>query len=189
MALRDPGALVADLRPRRKPVLLTIAIALVAAAALAMLHSRAQPSAPVLVQGTGGAVSPQLAAPGVTGITLGALPPGYSVKKENARANDPTSPGKTSLLSMVTTGGNDPRTIYATVEVDPQGNTDLATVKMLGDNPVNTTVQGKAAILSHGSDISSLEWLEGPHVLVRVVSRGPVPDDDIRAVAQSLTIR
>jgi hypothetical protein len=141
------------------------------------------------VHGRGGEAASQLAVPGVTTITLGALPPGYSVKKENERTNDPNSPGKTSLLSMISTGGNDPRTVYVTVEVDPQGNTDLGAVKVLGGNPVNTTVQGKAAILSHGSDISSLEWLEAPHVLVRVVSRGLVPDDDIRAVAQALTIR
>jgi hypothetical protein len=179
---------------RRAPMLLLGLLLLLGIAALALLRN-ADEGTPVSV-GTRAQVSaPAAAQPAVAmnELVLANVPPGFALGKQNEASNSPVNSAK-ALISRMTTGSREsgdrnPKTIYVTAQLQPAASVDLQALRADRPNPVDTTVQGKPALLSKADDISSLDWAAGPQVLIRVVARGPVSDDELRAVAEGVTLR
>lgn len=178
---------------RRAPILLC-SLVLLGIAALALLRNP-DDGTPVSVGTRAQMSAPAAAQPAVAmnEIVLANVPPGFALGKQNEASSSPVNSTKALISRMATgtreSGDRNPKSIYVTAQLQPAASVDLQALKADRPNPVDTTVQGKPALFSKADDISSLDWAAGPQVLIRVVSRGPVSDDELRAVAEGVTLR
>lgn len=141
------------------------------------------------------------------------MPPGFTFcsNESGAIAVGPPGQGATSSgpkgqrRTIVYSCGNatreartsNPVRIYVQAQFDPDEDFDLQARKHskagLEILTVDTTVNGKPALFGkswQGSDgISGFEWVERPHVLVSIVARGQLADEELRSVAESVSIR
>jgi hypothetical protein len=147
------------------------------------------------------------------GVVAAYMPPGFTLCSNESGAIGDGPPGQGATSSEVKgqrrtiiyscgnatrdAGTSNPVRIYVQAEFDPDEDFDLQARKRskagLEIFTVDTTVNGKPALFGkswQGSDgISGFEWVERPHVLVSIIARGQLADEELRSVAESVAIR
>lgn len=194
----------APARPRRVPVVPLVAAAVVALAA-ALVVAPARTTAPTRVTVGGSTAAP--ADVRLSDLVVTYVPAGFVLEDdqtENVPASvdpDPQAPGvgapqgsagtqRSERYNRGTAPG-ERAVIYVTAINTPAQVQTLDTLRALVRNSQATTVAGKPAVLGLPApgDAATVDirWVESPHVVVMVTSRGPVDAEEVRRMADGVT--